>query len=122
MTEYYTEDLSKFGARERDMLGDILKQPLPDTFSGSGVKPAMNMGSGYVFLVNDDYQVAMMNGDTLEVFHTTPYDGHEGFITDLLDEYTPDDLNGEDARYIYDCAVDENVKLPEIWEKYGEGE
>lgn len=112
----YTENLAQFGVRERHIAAELLSQPLPDNFSDSGVRVAFNMNSGYVFLVNDDYQCAMMNGDKLEIFHSTPYEGHEGFLSDLLDEYSPDDLNSEDADYLRDAAEDEGVTLPEAWE------
>ena len=118
----YTEDLADFGSRERTMAAELLAQPLPDTFNDDGVKLAFNLSSGYVFLVNSDYQVAMMNGDTLAVHHTTPYQGREGFIEDLLAEYTPDDLHREDADYIRDAAEAEGVELPEAWQDSGEDE
>ena len=117
--DIYTENLADFGARERKMLAEILALPFPDNFSDDKVRPAMNRNSGNVFLVNEDYQVAMINSDTgeLEIFHSTPYEGHEGFITDLLKEYSPDDLNREDAEYIRDNAEAEGVELPEAWAK-----
>lgn len=69
---------------------------LPNDFNEDNVKLAFNKNSGYVFLVNDDYQVAMMNGNNLECFYTSPYDGHEGFLSDLLEEvddsWHPDDI------------------------------
>ena len=120
-TDYYTENLADFGARERAIAAELLSAPLPDTFNNSGVKLAFNKNSGNVFLVNEDYQCAMMNGDSLEVHHSTPYDGHEGFISDLLDLF-PVDLNLEDARYILEAATAENVTLPENWQKFADGE
>lgn len=120
--DVYTEDLSDFGAWERKMAAELLNQPLPATFYDSGVKVAMNRNSGHVFLVNEDYQCAMMNGDTLEIFHSTPYHGHEGFLTDLLDEYSPDDLNNEDERYLRDAAAAEGIELPEAWATEDEDE
>jgi len=116
MNEIYTENIGEFGSRERRMAAEILAQPLPDGFADSGVKLAMNKNSGCVFLVNDDYQVAMMCNDSLEIFHTLPDGGAEGFLIDLLDENTPDDLNGEDARYLREAAEAEGVSLPEAWE------
>jgi hypothetical protein len=115
--EVYTENLADFGARERKLLGEILLLPLPDNFDNTGVKAAMNKNSGYVFLVNEDYQCAMLNPETgnLELFHSTPYEGHEGFISDLLKEYSPDDLNEDDVEYIRDNAEIERVELPEAW-------
>ena len=100
MSDFYTEDLAEFGSRERLMAGELLSADLPRNFNGSGVRVAFNKNSGYVFLVNDDYQCAMMNGYHMAIFHNTPYHGHEGFIEDLLNEYKPDELNEEDINYI----------------------
>lgn len=124
MSNVYTENLADFGSRERAMLAKILALPFPEQFSDDGVKPAFNRNSGYVFLVNADYQCAMLNDDTgnLEIFHSTPYEGHEGFISDLLAEYVPDDLSIEDARYILENATSENVELPDVWQKFADGE
>jgi len=116
----YTENLADFGARERHMAAELLAHKLPDNFSDSGVRVAFNMDSGYVFLVNDDYQCAMMNGGSLEIFHSTPYAGHEGFLSDLLDEYSPDDLNSEDTDYLRQAAEAEGVTLPEAWQETAE--
>ena len=120
--EVYTEDLADFGSRERTMAAELLAAGLPDGFSDDGVKLAMNRNSGYVFLVNADYQCAMMNGDRIEIFHSTPYDGREGFLTDLLEEYTPDDLNSDDVEYLRQAADAENVELPEAWQVSEEAE
>lgn len=106
MQDAYTEDLGRFGFREIKMLRDILNAwvdgGLPDDFSYDNVRPAMNSHSGYVFLVNDDYQVAMMNGDKLESFYTTPYEGREGFWDELAEQYG--DMHREDQRYMRDIA------------------
>lgn len=122
----YTENLADFGARERRMLVELLQawdtQGLPQSFADDNVRPAMNSNSGNVFLVNDDYQTAMMNGDKLELFVSTPYHGHEGFISDLLDEYSPDDLNGEDERFLREMAEAEGVDLPDAWQESDEDE
>jgi hypothetical protein len=103
----YTEDLARYGYRERVELEKILhawnEHGLPSEFYDNEVRPAFNMNSGYVFLVNSDYQVAMLNGDRLEIWHTTPYNGHEGFIEDLI-ELDPDTLNSEDIEYIRQYA------------------
>lgn len=62
---------------------------LPDNFDNTNVHPIMNQNSGYVFLTNEDYDVAMMNGDTLEKWHTCFNCGHEGFTEDF--EHDPSD-------------------------------
>jgi hypothetical protein len=113
---YYTENIGDFGSRERAMLCEILSKPLPDNFSDDEVRPAFNQNSGFVFLVNADYQCAMINDETgsLEIFHSTPYHGEEGFLSDLLQE-SPDEYNNEDERYIREQAENEGVELPATW-------
>src|SRR5665213_1960325 len=84
-----TNDLSKFGFREIEMLRDILdslvKHGLPDNFSASGIHPTFNLNSGNVFLTNDEYEVAMLNGDTLESSYYCHECGNEGFAEDMRD-------------------------------------
>lgn len=110
--DLYTEDLSKFGGRERHMAGKLLSANLPDGFDNSGVRVAMNMGSGYVFLVNEDFQVAMMNGNEMEIWHTTPYSGHEGFAEELETHYAanPEDWHSDDVEYLVDQGI---IEQPE---------
>lgn len=119
---YYTENLADFGSRERAMAGELLSSSYPHNFSTSGVRIAFNMCSGYVFLVNDDYQVAMMNGDVMEIYHTTPHHGFDGFLKDLLNDYTPDELNQTDINYLLENAEIEKVSLPDVWLNYQEEE
>lgn len=119
---FYTENLADFGSRERAMAGELLSADLPRNFNAVGVRVAMNMNSGYVFLVNDDFQVAMMNGYHMAIFHTTPYHGHEGFLEDLLNELHPDDLNQEDIDYILRESEIESLNLPEVWQNYIDGD
>jgi hypothetical protein len=88
--EIVTADLSKFGHRERELAEELLKawreQGLPDDFYNDGVNVSFNLHSGYVFLTNEEYQVAMMNGDNLESFYTDFETGEEGFLDELSDE------------------------------------
>lgn len=104
----YTENLADFGQRERFLLAELLNawnaNGLPDGFDCEQVRPAFNANSGNVFLVNAEYQTAMMNGDTLELWHFLPYSGQEGFLSDLLDELEPDSLNAEDLEYLQQYA------------------
>jgi hypothetical protein len=84
--EILTTDLADFGARERKMLIDLMsaweKQGLPDDFHTEEVMPMMNRNSGFVFLTNSEFQVAMLNGDNLEIWHSCINCGHEGFSED----------------------------------------
>ncbi len=85
----YTENLADFGYRELDEAGKLLsaiKNGLPDDFDNQGIKVAFNMNSGYVFLTNDEYQVAMYDDESEELysFYNKPYEGLEGSYEDLL--------------------------------------
>lgn len=121
----YTENLADFGYRELEELRDILTAwldyGLPDDFYDEGVKPAFNRSSGYVFLVNDEYQVCMLADGKLESFYTTPYSGHEGFYEELLDE-ADDSWDYEDLEYLKDLAENrgDNEGLDKILALMGE--
>ena len=82
-----TQDLSLFGWRERDMAGDLLKALGRDNdktrFLGNDVRVEFNPNSGNVFLVDGDYNVAMMNGEDLEDWFFCLECGHEGFREDM---------------------------------------
>ena len=43
----------------------------------------------------------MMNGDKLESFYTSPYEGHEGFIDELLD-MVDDEWHEDDIEWLND--------------------
>ncbi len=85
--EIVTTDLGKFGYRELMELELLLKayreQGLPPDFDNDEVVPHFNTNSGNVFLSNNDYQVAMLNGDKLESFYNCPECGHEGFKDEM---------------------------------------
>lgn len=110
MTDFYTEDFSEFGHRERKLASELLihwnKGNLPEDFDNDEVKFAFNKNSGYVFLTNSNYQVCMMNGDKIESFYSTPYEGHEGFFEDLVEEY--EDMHHEDQTFMKEIAKNIN--------------
>lgn len=84
--ERTTTNLAEFGYIERLELIRLLaawnEQGLPEDFGSEGVEPMFNKDSGYVFLTNSEYQVAMMNGDKLELWYYCGNCGHEGFAGD----------------------------------------
>ena len=102
MNKIYTEDFSEFGYRELDEAGKLLsaiKNGLPSDFDDEGIKVGFNKNSGFVFLTNSEYQVAMVDDKgKLFSFYTTPYEGHEGCLEELLEEY--DDMHPEDQEYV----------------------
>ena len=87
MEKYTSTDFADFGSRERAMAEELLKasreQGFPEDFDQERVTIMMNMSSGNVFFTNEEYQVAMMNGDKLESFYSCPICGHEGFAEDM---------------------------------------
>lgn len=82
-----TTDLSEFGYRELNELEIILKawrtHGLPKDFNNDEVVPMFNMHSGYVFLTNGDYQVAMESSGKLYSFYSCPECGEEGSIEEI---------------------------------------
>lgn len=103
-------DLSKFGYRElelaKEILTAIIEHGYPDDFEDDGVSIAFNPISNYVFLTNDEYQVAMVVDGKLESWYSTPYSGHEGFYSDLVDDMKsyPKNWNDEDIEYMKNLA------------------
>jgi hypothetical protein len=118
--DFYTEDMGDIlsCARERRMVLEILQAwdsgGLPDDFDDSGVKFGFNRNSGNVFLVNEDHQVAMVEGMVLESFYSSPYEGKEGFFTDLLSEYPS--MHREDQEWFREIAkaTDKEGLLPAV--------
>lgn len=107
MDEITTTNFSKFGARERGMMIDILnaweKTGLPADFYEDTVSIMLNINSRYVSLTNEEYQVAMVNNGKLESFYSCRDCGTEGFLEEL-------------AESTYDCCkkyvekIKENLK------------
>lgn len=109
--ETTTTNFAEFGWRERKLASELLevsiKQGFPTNFYDDGVTIMMNKISGNVFFTNSKYQVAMMNGEDLESFYYTPYEGHEGFAEELLEMYREDEesWNEEDVQYLKDMGI-----------------
>lgn len=105
-----TVDLSSFGYRELDQAIELLtamrEQGLPEEFHENQVTLNLNTNSGYVFLSNSEFQTAMMNGDSLEIWNFCSYCGEEGFT-------------GDDAEFYNDstcktCAINEGYIDEEV--------
>lgn len=82
-----TVDLSKFGYREMTEAAILLKAYVENNaLLNDGVTLNFNMNSGNVFLSDEDYNVAMMNGKDIELFYSCPECGQEGFKDELREE------------------------------------
>ena len=125
-TKSYTEDLADFGYREQRAAQDLFEawksNGLPVDFYNSGVKIGFNMNSGYVFLTNSDYQVAMCTTNEhgkleLYSFYTSPYDCKEGSFDELLDENK--EMHPEDQEWFQEIAdnINRSDELPKLDEE-----
>jgi hypothetical protein len=102
MKDMTTTNFADFGWQERRMAAELLTascdQGFPVEFQDDGVVIMMNRYSGNVFFTNSDFQVCMMNGDKLEMFHSCSMCGHEDFASDH---------EWHDAYTCKDCAEDD---------------
>lgn len=93
-----TQDLGKFGFRELDIAGDILKAlanpskttQADDLEMGDGVKLEFNPNSGNVFIVDEDGNTAMMNDTVLENWIYCPSCNFEGFKNEFKKDKCPE--------------------------------
>ena len=122
----YTEDLADFGYREQEEAKNLFQawreSGLPVDFWNNGVRIAFNMNSGYVFLTNSEYQVAMCETneqDQLELysFYSSPYEGKEGSFDELLEEYK--EMHPEDQEWFQEIAdnINRSDELPDLEEE-----
>jgi len=114
-----TRDLSEFGYRELAIAGDLLKaytDPKNDKthFIGGGVAIEFNPNSGNVFIVDVEYNVAMLEGENLVDFFSSPYEGKEGSFDELKEEYAY--MHHEDKEWFEDIAKEIDEELPELAE------
>ena len=83
-----THDLSEFGPQELKTAAELRTaycQTSPD-FLGDGTQIEFNMDSGYVFLIDEESNIGMMNGDDLEQWLKCPECGTEGFLEDMIEK------------------------------------
>ena len=101
-------ELDGYGYREMAIASEILKEiisnGLPVGFDSDGLAIEFNPFSGEVFLTNDYYQIAAMNGDSLEMYYILPHSGEEGF-RDELEELDLNELHPDDQQYLKDIVL-----------------
>jgi len=87
MEKIVTNDFSDFGYCEKEEARELMSAYGTDkdktVYLGSGVQVWFNLHSGYVFLSDEDFNSAMMNGDVLEDFINCPECGHEDFLSEM---------------------------------------
>lgn len=87
MEAIVTSDWSDFGHIEIEEAKNLLSH-IKEIEAYGKVEVQFNRNSGCVFLVDEDYNVWMMNGDDIEEWFTCSYCGHEGFLEDF--KHDPD--------------------------------
>jgi len=87
-----TQDYSDMGQIEREEAGLLLttygSSNDKTMFLENDIKVEFNPNSGNVFLVDGDYNCAMMNGDDLENWFNCPNCGNEAFQSEFREECT----------------------------------
>jgi predicted RNA-binding Zn-ribbon protein involved in translation (DUF1610 family) len=88
-----TQDFADFGQIEREEAGALLSaygtSKDKTLFLESDVKVEFNPYSGYVFLVDGDYNCAMLNVDgELENHFSCPNCGNEGMQSEFKEEHS----------------------------------
>ena len=106
-------ELSLLGYRECGMFAQLLEAWSDQNLSSLAKKYfegledwGFNPNSGFVFLVDQDYNTLMFNESIgkLDLFLSTPYEGEEGFIEDLLSDYK--NLVYEDKEFVLNFYKD----------------
>ena len=117
-----TQNLSEFGFKELSEAGELL-QAYGNNQNGithelfDNISLNFNTMSSCVFLADDNCNVAMMNGNDIELWYSCPYCGHEGFLEDMI--HDPDDADCID--YMLEIGIDkENINLEGYEDEYME--
>src|ERR1051326_7346158 len=96
MTENKTASFQGFGFREIEMASELLKAVANgewktpedhDQFDQSEFSIEFNPNSGHVFIVDGEYNVAMLNDKELEIWVTCGDCGAEGFKSETAFNY-----------------------------------
>ena len=118
-----TNDLTKFGTRELREAGKLLiaYADNPPDFLSDGVQvwfykegwphALANNNSGYVFLSDEDFNVAMLNNGKLEQWFSCSNCGHEGFKEDMKHGWGDKDCD----EYLKEIGVLKDTGLIGLW-------
>lgn len=111
-----TQNLGDFGKREQDMAGVMLialsdnnmTENAKEHFDETTMVLEFNPSSGNVFLADDNCNVLMMREDKLDLFLSLPYEGKEGFVDELFEEW--EELCDEDKDVLVNYLSKEQDK------------
>jgi hypothetical protein len=87
-----------------ELLAKYAESP-PEWFRNADpVTVGFNANSGFVFLINDNQDVAMINDGNLEPHLSTPHEGLDGFLADILCKNSAGRLAVDDVQYLKEWA------------------
>lgn len=117
-----------WGYRELEEAADLLKKyvnnPSPPDFDDDcAMSIGFNPYSGYVFIMNEMGDTLIIDGeDNLVSFYSTPYNGIEGTLEELLDNYLNDESDWveDDIDFLIDIL--KNNDKDDIAERIEEAE
>ena len=90
-------DISDFGYRERKLVIELLlaldskHNNLTERLDQTSLRIGFNTESGYVYLFDDNYNVAMMRNNALVDVVTCPECGCEDFLDEFEEKQCPND-------------------------------
>ena len=122
-------DLSTLGNRELLIATELLKayaeNNKTEVFKERFYKLkdiGYNNYSGDVFLTDENSNCGMLNDGIIDLYFSLPYDGKEGFLQDLVNDYDPHSLDKEDLKQMLDYIKDagSSIELPKTWDNYFE--
>ena len=89
----YTSDIAQFTSEQRAKLIELMQawqdQGSPPEFIEEGVRPIAHTQLNQVFLINNDEEMLLLCGDSLEMFYPFDTNKLEGNFNDLVQEFTP---------------------------------
>lgn len=89
----------------RNLLNAWLDDGLPDDFNDEFEDIIVDFDFNKAYLANADGQVAMLNGDKIESYYTTPNQGVEGFLEDLIKSVESGEIDDyDDMKYVLELC------------------
>ena len=121
-------NIPDWGYRELEEAAKILNKyvngpDIPDFWDDCPKSIGFNPYSGNMFLTNENGDVAILDGeDNLVSFYFTPYNGIEGTLDDLLEDYLNDDSDWVEEDIDFLISILRNNDKDDIAERIKEAE
>lgn len=89
----------------RNLLNAWLDDGLPNDFNDEFEDITVDFNFNKAYLANADGQVAMLNGDKIESYYTTPNQGVKGFLEDLVKSVESGEIDDyDDMKYVLELC------------------